>query len=74
MTKTASLVFVALWTLTLPIALLAIGFAGNDLWSPTAVVAEIGSGQFEGLLIRMALLLYALSPVIVYRSFRKRER
>jgi hypothetical protein len=74
MTKTTSLIFITLWTLTLPIVILAVGFAGNRLWSPSAVAAEIGSGQIEGLLIRMGLLLYALSPVIVYRSYRKRAR
>ena len=72
MTKPASLIFITLWTLTLPLGLLAVGFAGNRLWSPAALATEVSSGQFEGLLVRTGLVLYALSPVIVYRSYRKR--
>ena len=74
MTKTALIVFIVLWMPALPIVLLAIGFAGNTLWSPSALLVEISSGQLEGVLIRLGLLLYALSPIMMYRSYRKRVR
>lgn len=74
MTKVPSIIFAVLWMLALPIAVLAIGFAGNRLWSPAAVYDEIAHGRPEGVVIRIGLLIYAMSPILVFRSYQKNRR
>jgi hypothetical protein len=74
MTKVATAIFTVLWLLALPIAVLAIGFAGASLWHPSELYEELIHGRLQGLMIRVGLLLYVLSPVLVFCSYRKHLR
>ena len=74
MTKVSTAIFFVMWVLTLPIVVIGIGFAGNNLWSPSAIYNEVIAVQWEGLVIRLGLLFYAYSPVLVYRSYRRNLR
>jgi len=74
MTKKSAVLFIILWALALPIVTLIIGFAGSRLWLPSSVYEEVISGRVAGISIRVGLLLYLLSPLIVYRSYHKQMK
>ena len=71
MTKVSTIIFMVLWTLALPIAILAVGFAGNKLWLPSAVYEDIVHSRWEAIIVRLGLALYVLAPIWVLRSYRK---
>ena len=65
-----------MWILTLPVALLAVGFAGDRLWSVSAIEAELSAGDVHRFLVRLGFLFYFLVPAFlgfeVYRVTRQR--
>lgn len=62
-----------LWIVFLPIVVIAIGFGGTNLFSPSAVVREISEGRWLGIPIRGALFLYIIAPALIIRSYSKKK-
>jgi hypothetical protein len=65
MKKLNILIILSIWLMLFPVVFLVIGFGGESFWKITTILPELSESYIAGVLIRLAIMLYFIVPLVL---------